>query len=112
MYSTIDTPAHIAAYGIWVFTWSMMSQPEVAQDIIVVSDIGEQWSPKMEPPKIAPATSSILSPMFIAIGRQMTDIIAIVPIEVPVAKDRSMHSRKLSIGSSAGVSTPINTAVR
>ena len=90
----------------------MMSQPEVAQDIIVVSDIGEQWSPKMEPPKIAPATSSILTPMFIAIGRQMTDIIAIVPIEVPVAKDRSMHSRKLSIGSSAGVSTPMNTAVR
>ena len=30
----------------------MMSQPLVAQDMIVVSEMGEQWSPKIEPPKI------------------------------------------------------------
>ena len=80
----------------------------VAQDIIVVSDIGETWSPKMEPPKSAPATSGTSMPMFIAIGSAMTDIIAIVPIEVPVANDSIIDMMKVSSGRSSGTSALMN----
>ena len=80
--------------------------------MIVVSDIGEEGSPKIDPPNTAPATSGILIPMLMAMGRQMTDMMAIVPMEVPVAKERIIQRRKLSAGRSAGLRTPIKTEVR
>ena len=37
------------AYGSWVLTWSIWSHPAPIDDKIVVSDIGEQWSPNIAP---------------------------------------------------------------
>ena len=39
-------------------------------------------------------------------GRAMTAMMAMVPMEVPVEKDSSMEMMKVSRGSRAGVSTP------
>lgn len=36
-------------YHIWVLTCSIWLQPAPIEDNIVVSDIGEQWSPKIAP---------------------------------------------------------------
>lgn len=81
----------------------MMLQPDVAQDMIVVSEIGEAWSPKIEPPNMAPAVSGIFTPMSIAIGRAMTAMIAMVPIDVPVAKDKIMAMMNVRSGRRDGV---------
>ena len=70
----------------------MISQPVVEQVIMVVSEIGDAWSPKILPPNIAPATNGMLLPMEYAIGSAITAIIAIVPIEVPVAKEIRLRS--------------------
>ena len=40
--------------GPWVVTWSMWSQPAPKEESTVVSDTGEQWSPK-QPPADPPA---------------------------------------------------------
>ena len=45
----ILTPPTKKAYGNCVFTWLRWSQPEARDDNIVVSDIGEQWSPHTDP---------------------------------------------------------------
>src|SRR5699024_623779 len=50
--TTAATPA-VTAYGSWVFTWSTWSQEDPAEDSTVVSEIGEQWSPKIPPLKTA-----------------------------------------------------------
>lgn len=39
----------VKANGICVLTWSIWSLEEPAEDNIVVSEIGEQWSPKIPP---------------------------------------------------------------
>lgn len=41
------------AYGIWVVTWSIWLYRAAVDDNMVVSDIGEQWSPNMESAKVA-----------------------------------------------------------
>lgn len=46
--------------------------------MMVVSEIGDAWSPKMDPPNMAPAVSGMLTSMEMAM----------VPIEVPVMKER------------------------
>ena len=79
----------------------MMLQPDVAQDMMVVSEIGEAWSPKMDPPNMAPAVRGMLTP--IAIGRAITAMIAIVPMDVPVAKDKIMAMRNVRSGRRDGV---------
>ena len=76
----------------------MISQPVVEQVIMVVSEIGDAWSPKILPPNIAPATNGMLLPMEYAIGSAITAIIAIVPIEVPVAKEIRTAIRKVKAG--------------
>ena len=73
--------------------------------MMVVSEMGEPWSPKMEPPNMAPATRGTLTPMLMAMGRAMVAMMAMVPMEVPVAKDSSMEIIKVSSGSRAGVSS-------
>ena len=81
----------------------MISQPVVEQVIMVVSEIGDAWSPKILPPNIAPATNGMLLPMEYAIGSAITAIIAIVPIEVPVAKEIRTAIRKVKAGRRAGL---------
>ena len=51
----------------------MISQPVVEQVIMVVSEIGDAWSPKILPPNIAPATNGMLLPMEYAIGSAMQE---------------------------------------
>ena len=50
---TIATMPVVKAYGNWVRTCSMWGH-ELAKELkIVVSDIGEQWSPSTDPVKTA-----------------------------------------------------------
>ena len=79
-----------------------MSQPVVAQVMMVVSEMGDAWSPKMEPPNIAPATRGMLMPISNAMGSARTAMMAMVPMEVPVAKEISSAIRKVRAGSRAG----------
>ncbi len=44
-----DTDATVKAYGNWVVTWSRWSHCAPADDMMVVSDMGEQWSPQTAP---------------------------------------------------------------
>ena len=44
-----ETTATVMAYGIWVVTWLMCKHWAPAEDMIVVSEIGEQWSPQTAP---------------------------------------------------------------
>ena len=46
---TAATIAAVPAYGICVRTWSIRSAADPMEDMIVVSEIGEQWSPKIAP---------------------------------------------------------------
>jgi hypothetical protein len=46
---TADTPAQLSAYGSWVDTWFRWLHWAPAEDMIVVSDMGEQWSPQTAP---------------------------------------------------------------
>lgn len=55
---------------------------------MVVSEIGDAWSPKMEPLNMAPAFKGMLTSMEMAMGSAMTAMMAMVPIEVPVMKER------------------------
>ena len=46
------------AYSICVYTCSKWCDPVQAADIIVVSDIGETWSPDTAPESSAPSVGS------------------------------------------------------
>ena len=56
------------------------------QDIIVVSEMGEVWSPKTAPPAMAPTIRGMGVPKLTAIGNRMGIIMAMVPALVPVEK--------------------------
>ena len=71
--------------------------------MMVVSETGDAWSPKMEPPNMAPAVRGMLTSMEMAMGSARTAIIAMVPMEVPVAKERIIVIMKVTAGSTAGV---------
>ena len=44
-----DTEAAVKAYGNWVVTWFKCSHCAPADDMMVVSEMGEQWSPHTAP---------------------------------------------------------------
>lgn len=44
-----DTAAVVITYGNWVVTWFMCSHCAPADDMMVVSEMGEQWSPATAP---------------------------------------------------------------
>jgi len=44
-----DTEAVVNAYGNWVVTWFRCSHCAPADDMMVVSEMGEQWSPHTAP---------------------------------------------------------------
>ena len=54
--------------------------------MMVVSEIGEQWSPKIPPPKVAAIIKFRFASCTLAIGIEMASMIANVPQEVPVEK--------------------------
>ena len=66
---------------------------------MVVSEMGEQWSPRVAPPRIvatAAQTTVLSSPPLTerARGAMMGTMIAIVPHEVPVRKEMMEQIRK------------------
>ena len=56
------------------------------EEIKVVSEIGEQWSPKTPPPSTAAIIRYILASMLKPSGMAIDIMIAKVPQEVPVEK--------------------------
>lgn len=116
---TKEAEATVKEYGIWVETWEMWSQPEPAEDKIVVSEIGEQWSPKTEPEKIAPKIKGKYSSsfIFIIIGTKIGKSIPKVPQAVPVEKARKPATIKTIDGKKVNeilcffIKLPINSPV-
>ena len=80
----------------------MWSQPAPADDKIVVSDIGEQWSPNTEPEKIAARTivRKCMWSVCIRIGTIIGIKIPKVPHAVPVEKDKKAPTTKIIAGKS------------
>ena len=67
-------------------TWSMWSEAEATEERTVVSEIGEQWSPKMPPASDAATKGASGRPSVDAAGTAIGSMIAKVPQEVPVEK--------------------------
>ena len=98
MYAKNEIPATVIAYGICVETCVIWSHCAPADDIIVVSEIGEQWSPQTAPARQAdiPIIISSESPGKIAvtIGIKIPN----VPHDVPVENARKQATRKIIAG--------------
>ena len=79
----------------------MWSQPAPADDRIVVSDIGEQWSPNTEPENIAASiiVKKCMWSVCIRIGTIIGIKIPKVPQAVPVEKDKKAPTAKIIAGS-------------
>src|SRR5699024_12476093 len=58
VYPTSAIVADSSAQGSWVITCTIWLQPAPVDDSIVESEIGEQWSPKTEPARIAAIAGS------------------------------------------------------
>ena len=96
------------AYGSCVVTWSMWSHAAPKDDKHVVSDTGEQWSPKRPPPIIADTVAKTIGvscppDRFIAMGIENGTRMAYVPHDVPVKNEMHAPAAKVSAGSRAGV---------
>ena len=85
-----DTTAAVTAYGSCVDTWLMWSHCAPAELIIVVSDIGEQWSPHTAPAIHADTqiTDNTFPDSWGNTLRQIGIRIPNVPHDVPVANAR------------------------
>lgn len=68
---------------------------------MVVSEIGEQWSPNRPPERTAPTAMANGMENAWAIGMARGIIIAKVPHELPVEKDTNAPNRKMAAGTSA-----------
>ena len=79
----------------------MWSQPAPADDKIVVSEIGEQWSPNTDPEKIAASiiVKKCMWSVCIRIGTIIGIKIPKVPQAVPVEKDKKAPTTKIIAGS-------------
>ena len=76
-----------------------MRHPLPALDKIVVSEIGEQWSPKTEPAKVADKHTTVkLGSTEIATGTAIGIKIPNVPHAVPVEKDNNPAIMKITTG--------------
>ncbi len=96
---TNDTEATVMAYGNWVVTWFMCSHCAPADDMMVVSEMGEQWSPHTAPAiqaemEIIMSCGSTLWKQDTTMGISMPN----VPHEVPEAKARPAATTKMMAG--------------
>lgn len=94
-----EITATVTAYGIWVETWLIWLHWAPAEDIIVVSEIGEQWSPQTAPARQA---DMLITPRVLPMGKILRTIgirIPKVPQEVPVAKAMKHAIIKIIAGS-------------
>ena len=102
--TTAQIPARAAATranGSWVVTWSIKSAPHASDERIIVSDMGEHWSPNIEPPTTAPKQSMpYIGSVDIdqARGIASGNMTANVPNEVPIEKETSMQIKSSRVG--------------
>ena len=99
IYATNETAATVIAYGSCVLTWLIWSQSAPADAMIVVSEIGEQWSPQTAP---AIHADTQTTPIEVVIGKTLIVIgirIPKVPHDVPVENERKHPIRKMIAGS-------------
>lgn len=93
-----DTADTVNTYGNWVETWLRWSHWAPALDMMVVSEMGEQWSPATAPARQAdmlmymsgPAGSKVLTTMGIRMPK--------VAQEVPVEKASMAATTKMTAG--------------
>ena len=102
MYPTAATAALINAYGNCVRTWSIWLLLAPVDERIVVSEIGEQWSPNTAPANTAASAGnsnsmSVTTAICAAIGNRSPN----VPQEVPVANAVKPATKKIIIGNHA-----------
>ena len=98
-YVTNEIPATVKAYGSCVETWLMWSDCAPADAIMVVSEIGEQWSPQTAPAIQAEIAMIVMFESnppnaAITIGIRIPN----VPHDVPVAKEIPTAIRKITAG--------------
>ena len=67
---------------------------------MVVSDIGEQWSPNKPPDNTAPMLTNSGASMANAVGMTNGNIMAKVPQDEPVAKEITADNKNATNGSS------------
>lgn len=95
-----DTNATVRAYGNWEETWCTCLHSAPALAMMVVSEIGEIWSPHTAPAIQAEMemmrSGSSVGNTAMQIGMRMPN----VPHEVPVAKARKAATTKMMAGSS------------
>ena len=89
------------AYGSWVLTWFMWLHCAPALDMMVVSDIGEQWSPHTAPAMHAETQTTPIGSVSGKIPRVIGMRIPKVPQLVPVAKARKHPMRNTIAGRNA-----------
>lgn len=97
-----------SVYGSCVPICSMGLHPMVEHVRNVVSEIGEDWSPNVAPPHMADAVKGILSPKPMAVGMAIGATIAMVPMELPVAKEITPPIKNTIIGNNPGVMELVN----
>ena len=88
----------MSAYGICVDTWSMCLHWAPADARIVVSEIGEIWSPHTAPDSTAATLTTSMELSLPKIATAMGIRIPKVPQEVPVAKASPNAIRKNAAG--------------
>ena len=71
------------------------------EERMVVSEMGEQWSPKIPPEMTAPIVSRMLASIATAIGMAIGIMMENVPQLVPVAKAITAPSTKMMAGQRA-----------
>lgn len=70
---------------------------------MVVSEIGEQWSPNTPPPRTVAMIKPGWRPMILIMGTAMGIMMAKVPQEVPVEKAMKQETRKMTVGMIPGL---------
>ena len=83
-----------------MLTWLMWSHCAPADDIIVVSEIGEQWSPQTAPARHAEIPITLRVDVGSFVNRYVTIGIKIpkVPHDVPVENDNTQATKKMIAG--------------
>ena len=102
-----------ATYGSWVVTWVITLQPAPVELRIVVSEIGEAWSPATAPASTAPRTGSSSSGASTAltippaIGSRSPKEPQLVPVAKAIARaTRKTTGTSHSVGSEESSTSP------
>ena len=98
IYATKLTPAAVRAYGNWVDTWVTWSHWAPALAMIVVSEIGEQWSPHTAPAMHALTQTTPRGSVSGNTPRVMGIKMPNVPQLVPVENDKPQAIKKMMAG--------------